>query len=166
MSKLDVLLMFDVNTALPPETDFAEDFTSPEKHFETEGDVARTLRDLGHTVRTHPVFDDLGALVNRLTHSRPELVFNLTECFHFRRQHEPHLAGLLEMLRIPHTGVGATGLSTTSRRPSSCSRPSPGRSSTSASSSSRCSLSPWTPRARRALPRRPWRRTRPARWSG
>lgn len=111
MSKLDVLVMFDVNAALPPESDFNEDFASPEKHFETEGDVTRTLRELGHTVRTHPVFDDLGALVNRLTHSRPDLVFNLTECFHFRREHEPHLAGVLEMLRIPHTGVGAAGLS-------------------------------------------------------
>jgi D-alanine-D-alanine ligase len=110
VSRLDVLVMFDVNRALPPEADFTEDFASPDKAFETEGDVTRALKELGHTVRTHPVFDDLGALVNRLSSHRPDLVFNLSECFHFKREHEPHLAGVLEMLNIPHTGVGAVGL--------------------------------------------------------
>lgn len=108
--KLDVLVMFDSNQPLAPEYDFTEDFARADGAFETENDVCRALRELGHQVRTHPIFDDVGALVSRLTHQKPDLVFNLSECFNFNRAHEPHLAGLLEMLGVAHTGVGSEAL--------------------------------------------------------
>ncbi len=106
---LDVLLIVDVNRVLPPDHDyFANELSQP--GFKKEADVANALKTLGHGVRVFGLFDDLGALVAALKERPPDLVFNLCEAFRDRREYEPFVAGVLEMMGIPHTGVSATGL--------------------------------------------------------
>lgn len=53
--------------------------------------------------RVDPVITALRAL-------RPRLVFNLTECVDGNRSLDAAIAGLLDLLRIPYTGSGLSGL--------------------------------------------------------
>ncbi|MBX3664275.1 MAG: ATP-grasp domain-containing protein [Burkholderiales bacterium] len=50
-----------------------------------------------------PVIAELRAL-------KPRLVFNLTECVDGDRRQDAAIAGLLDLLRIPYTGTGLSGL--------------------------------------------------------
>jgi D-alanine-D-alanine ligase len=105
-----VLIVFDVSRPLPLDHDYgANELTDP--NFRTEADVAKALGELGHAVSFHGLFDDLGLLVARLSQERPDVVFNLCESFRMRREYEPYVAGAIEMLGLPHTGVSASGLS-------------------------------------------------------
>lgn len=110
--KLDVLMLFDLNEATAPEYDFSEHFAQAEsgKPFHTEANVFRTLKALGHQVRTHPLYDDVGGLVSRLSQQKPDLVFNLCEAFRLDRSREPQVVALLELLGVLSTGVGSEAL--------------------------------------------------------
>lgn len=106
--KLRVLVLFDINARVPLEYDYAADLESGQ--FPTERDVIATLRELGHEARPLGVHDELQTLVAHVQQDPPDLIFNLTEVFHQDRRHEPHLAGLLELLGIPYTGADPTTL--------------------------------------------------------
>lgn len=108
--KLDVLMLFDLNEPTAPEYDFSEYFAETGGSFHTEADVFRTLKELGHQVRTHPLYDDVGALVSRLSQQKPDLVFNLCESFHFDQTREPQVVALLELLGVRYTGAGSEAL--------------------------------------------------------
>lgn len=110
MSGLDVVVLFDLNQSVEPGYDFREELKL--ESFETESDVSKTLRKLGHEVEPMSLFDeqDLEALLARVKKKRPELVFNLAEAFRTDRRHEAGIAALLEMLGLPFTGAGAAAL--------------------------------------------------------
>ncbi len=76
----------------------------------TEFHVADALRVLGHRVRILGSGSDVATMVNSLTQERPDLVFNLTEHIQGNRLMDKNIAGVLEMLGIPFTGAGPSGL--------------------------------------------------------
>lgn len=104
--KLDIVVLMDA--ACIPEDD--RDFMLEEPEPTTEHHVVNALRGLGHAVRILGADHNVGEIVAALTGSRPDLVFNLTEVFRGNRRHDANIAALLEMLDIPFTGTGSTGL--------------------------------------------------------
>lgn len=110
MSGLDVVVLFDLNQSVAPDYDFRAELK--EESFETESDVVKALRKLGHDAQPMSLFDenDLEALLARVKKKKPELVFNLAEAFRTDRRHEAGIVALLEMLGIPFTGADAAAL--------------------------------------------------------
>ncbi|MDQ3262240.1 MAG: ATP-grasp domain-containing protein [Myxococcota bacterium] len=107
--KLRVLVLFDLTHPVPADYDFTEDLQT--EGLVTERDVVQALRELGHQPRLFGLYDDLGRLVSTLQQDPPDLVFNLSEAFRTDRRHEPHIAGLLELMKVPYTGTDPAALS-------------------------------------------------------
>jgi len=63
-----------------------------------------------HEVQVLEVGDDLPALVRALAEQTPELVFNLCEQFGDNVQGDAAVAAVLEMVKLPFTGSGASEL--------------------------------------------------------
>ena len=103
-----VLVLFDLNQRVAPDYDWKEDFK--QGNFETESDVSKALKRLGHEPKLLSLFDTLEPLLETIEKDRPDVVFNLSETFRTDRSHEPHLVGLLELLRVPYTGADPTAL--------------------------------------------------------
>ena len=103
---LDVMVLMD-DVAIPQED---RELMGKSSAGLTEGHVSRALRELGHRVRVVGVANDVGSVMKALAEGRPELVFNLTEQFADKRQFDTNVAGLMEMMKIPFTGTGSTGL--------------------------------------------------------
>lgn len=76
----------------------------------TEYHVIGALRTLGSNVSALGVGHDIAAIVSTLTEDKPHMVFNLTEQFGGDRKLDKNIAAVLEMLNIPFTGTGSTGL--------------------------------------------------------
>jgi D-alanine-D-alanine ligase len=72
--------------------------------------VYAALTELGHTVAIHPVTDDLNALVQRLTATRPHLIFNLVEALAGSDATAVAVPALLDGLGVPYTGSRAPGV--------------------------------------------------------
>jgi D-alanine-D-alanine ligase len=68
--------------------------------------VAKALREGGHSVSVFGVHGDLRKLISGLARRGPDLVFNLMETFGNDQLGAAAVAGLLHLLRIPHTGGG------------------------------------------------------------
>ena len=102
---MNVTVIVDAGTILPEDAEFV---ASPQTS--TEGHVIGALRNLGHEVRIIGVEDDLAGLVAALTQHPPDIVFNLAEQFRDNRRLDKNLPALLEMMAIPFTGSGPTGL--------------------------------------------------------
>ncbi|RJP18191.1 MAG: D-alanine--D-alanine ligase [Deltaproteobacteria bacterium] len=68
--------------------------------------VADALAARGHDAWPHTFGKDAGELVSSLRASRPDAVFNLSECPYLSPEKELHACALLELLRIPYTGNG------------------------------------------------------------
>jgi D-alanine-D-alanine ligase len=104
--KLTITVLVDAATV--PDED--PQFQDPAGKAITEYHVIEALRMLGHTVSVIGVFDNLEEIVHRLTESRPDLAFNLTEQYYGQRLWDKNLAGMLDLLQIPYTGAGPMGL--------------------------------------------------------
>ena len=104
--RLSVTVLLDSAT-LPKDDDTSEDYKEEQS---TEFHIIKACRELGHTVSTLGVFDDVEPIVHSLKGNRPDIVFNLTEQFRDIRWLDKNIAGLLELLDIPFTGAGAQGL--------------------------------------------------------
>jgi D-alanine-D-alanine ligase len=78
-----------------------------EKFDEVVEQVAIALRDLGHQVSVLGVHADLRKLYVHLLRKKPDLVFNLMEEFDQNMQGDVGIAGLLDLISMPHTGGGA-----------------------------------------------------------
>ncbi|MBD3240775.1 MAG: ATP-grasp domain-containing protein [Chitinivibrionales bacterium] len=98
-----------VDEATVPHDD-SEFRTPPARAASTEYQVIGALRDLGHDVRIVAATDDVAGLVRELVDNRPDVVCNLTELFRWDRRLDANVAGLLQMLNVPFTGAGASGL--------------------------------------------------------
>lgn len=84
-------------------------------YLEKEGDekldgvveqVAEALRAGGHTVSILGVHGDVRKLIVGIARKKPDLIFNLMEMFGDNLCGDVAVAGLLDLLRIPHTGGG------------------------------------------------------------
>lgn len=104
--KLKVTVLADKWTI--PSSD--PDFTQRPKEPSTEYHVIRTLRELGHNISILGVEDDITIVITTLNGEKPDIVFNLTEQLGGDRCMDMNIAAALEMLGIPFTGSGATGL--------------------------------------------------------
>ena len=107
--KYKVLVLFDSAGTPPADQDFSRELKTDED-WATEAHVIAALEKLGHEVRTIGVYEDPGLIINEVKSHPPDVVFNLTEHFNARSAYDRNVAGLLEMLDLPYTGSGPTGL--------------------------------------------------------
>jgi D-alanine-D-alanine ligase len=108
-SKRKVLVLFDSAGTPPADQDFSRQLKHDED-WATEAHVIEALNKLGHEVRTIGVYEDPGLIIDEVKSHPPDVVFNLTEHFNARSAYDRNVAGLLEMLDLPYTGSGPTGL--------------------------------------------------------
>ena len=101
---LTITVMMDIGAISSEDADFT---TKPQT---TEGYVVNALRELGHGVRILGVGYDITPVVHDLTEHPPDIVFNLTEQFRDDRIHDKNVAGLLELMKVPFTGAGASAV--------------------------------------------------------
>ncbi|HEY2988200.1 MAG TPA: ATP-grasp domain-containing protein [Candidatus Binatia bacterium] len=106
--KRKVLVLFDSAGTPPADQDFSRELKTED--WAAEAHVIDALKQLGHEVRTIGVYEDPGLIIDEIKAHPPEVVFNLTEHFNARSAYERNVAGLLEMLDVPYTGSGPTGL--------------------------------------------------------
>ena len=106
--KLKVMCLFDlVEPASGP--DFREELEN-DADWQTEDDVLGALGELGHEVTTVGLLDDVNVVVEAVKSIQPDVVFNLTEQFDGDRSLDKCIAAMLDLLRVPYTGAGPTGL--------------------------------------------------------
>lgn len=107
MKSLKVLLLFDLSMNLPT-AEYANYWNTPD--WKPERDVKNTLTKLGHEVIPFGIFDDVEAFVKVVKEQKPDLVFNMSEAFSNKRDFEPNLTALMQMLGVPFTGSGPRSL--------------------------------------------------------
>src|SRR4029079_10240914 len=106
---MKILALFDVAQAVDPGEEFSPE-SLKEQDKPTEACVLECLTRLGHDVETLAVFDNVPAIVEKLTTYAPDLVFNLSESFHHDRSHEPNIPALLDLMKVRYTGSGPDAL--------------------------------------------------------
>ena len=94
---------------VPPEDEAAatEDVL---EETETERDVLRALRALGHKVEVVGLYDELTPLREAVRRFRPHLAFNLLEEFYDEAIYDYNIVAYLELLRVPYTGCNPRGM--------------------------------------------------------
>lgn len=107
MKSLKVLLLFDLSLNLPVE-EYADYWNTPD--WKPEKDVRNALVKLGHEVIPFGIFDDIEAFVKVVKEKKPDLVFNMSEAFSGKRDLEPNLTALMQLIGIPFTGSGPMAL--------------------------------------------------------
>ena len=86
------------------------DFLHPPEEPITEYHVIETLRELEHNVSVLGADKNVEEMIRGLKKYEPELIFNLTEHLAGDRKFDKNIASFIEMLGIPFTGAGSTGL--------------------------------------------------------
>jgi D-alanine-D-alanine ligase len=104
----NILVLFDTLTPTQLDRDYTEELKDP--NWETEADVIRAVRELGYTVGTLGLYDDLDLIRQKIDAFRPSVIFNLVECFRGNSALDQHIASVLELHGIPFTGCGAMGM--------------------------------------------------------
>lgn len=101
LSHLTVAALFDKEILVPGTTRFVAG----------EGDrsLINALRRLVEKVVVG-AYSDVAGLTSWLKDVRPDVVFNLTEQADGDREKDAHICSLLELLKLPYTGVGPRGL--------------------------------------------------------
>ena len=107
MKSLKVLLLFDLSINLSPEA-YADYW--PTAEWKTERDVRNTLIKLGHEVIPLGIHDDIEPFLKIVKDQKPDLVFNMSEAFSGKRNFEPNLTALMELVGVPFTGAGPMSL--------------------------------------------------------
>jgi D-alanine-D-alanine ligase len=104
--ELNITVLVDI-AEIPPED---PDFLAVNGKQSTEYHIIGTLRGLGHNVSVLGLMGNIEETMIQLREHEPDLVFNLTEHLGGDRKFDKNIAALLEMLEMPFTGAGATGL--------------------------------------------------------
>jgi D-alanine-D-alanine ligase len=108
---MKILVLFDLQRSpKPDETPFTMRELREEEDKPTEADVISCLKRLDHEVEQLAVFDNVLAIVEKIRAFAPDVVFNLTESFDTKREHEPNIPALLELLKVKYTGAGPDAL--------------------------------------------------------
>ena len=103
-----VLVLFDTAGTPPADQDFTKELATDD--WAAEAHVIDALKKLGHQVRTLGVWDEPSMIIDEIKSNPPDVVFNLTEHFNEVSAYDRNVAGLLEMMGVPHTGASPTGL--------------------------------------------------------
>ena len=104
--KLNITVLVDI-AEIPPED---PDFLAVNGQQTTEYHVIGALGNLGHNVSILGFMGNIEEAIIQLKEQEPDLVFNLTEHLGGDRKFDKNIAALLEMLEMPFTGTGSTGL--------------------------------------------------------
>lgn len=107
MKSLKVLLLFDLSMNLNRE-EYADYWNTPD--WKAERDVRNTLIKLGHEVIPLGIHDDIEPFIKIVKEQKPDLVFNMSEAFSGKRNFEPNLTALMELVGVPFTGAGPMSL--------------------------------------------------------
>jgi D-alanine-D-alanine ligase len=107
---LRVLVLFDIARSVPIDESFGPRILRHREDKPTEADVITGLRALSHEVETLAVFDDVLAIIEKVRAFQPDIVFNLSESFHYDRAHEPNIPAMLNLMKVRYTGCGPEGL--------------------------------------------------------
>ena len=106
--KLKVLVLFDGVQPTPIDADLSAEMKTEE--WETEANVMAALKELGHNAEHLAIFDDVDLVRQKMESFQPDLLFNLVEQFKNNPGFDQNVVSLLEMLGVPFTGCGSTGL--------------------------------------------------------
>lgn len=107
MKSLKILLLFDVSIQLSPD-EYTHYWNTPD--WKTEKDVRNTLVKLGHRVIPFGIHNDIEAFLKLVREEKPDLVFNMSEAFSGKRDFEPNLTALMQLMGVPFTGAGPMSL--------------------------------------------------------
>lgn len=107
MKSLKVLLLFDLSIQLPT-SEYEKYWNTPD--WKSENDVRMALIKLGHQVIPFGIFNDIQAFLKIVNDEKPDLVFNMSEAFSGKRDFEPNLTSLMQLMGIPFTGSGPMSL--------------------------------------------------------
>lgn len=108
MPRLRVLVLFDLPCAPMLGARPEEVMVGPD--WQDERDVVRALKRADHDVSLVGVYNDLANTIAEIQAKKPDVVFNQCESFAGNRLQEPHIASMLELLRLPYTGAGPDAL--------------------------------------------------------
>jgi len=103
-----ILILCDADGVTGPDENFASRIQGED--WKTERDVLKALKTLGHPYEIAGVFDDIEIMLEKIKSSKPDVIFNLVECFQRKSFHERNIASLFELTGIPFTGCGPTGI--------------------------------------------------------
>ena len=78
--------------------------------WKTEYDVVSELKDMGHSVETVGVYDDINVIRNAIDEFKPHIAFNLLEEFHGNSLFDYHVVSYLELRKQHYTGCNPRGL--------------------------------------------------------
>ena len=106
--RLRVLVL--VHEDLVPPDDADEIIRTSHPDWETEYDVIRALKRLGHEVHALGVQSDLGMIRAAIEVLKPHIAFNLLEEFHGVALYDQAVVSYLELMRTPYTGCNARGM--------------------------------------------------------
>jgi D-alanine-D-alanine ligase len=81
-----------------------------EPDWRTEGHVVAALKALGHEVHLGAIYKNPRDLIDIVERIHPNLVWNFVQTFHGTRYYESHIAGVLELCKVPYTGCGHRAL--------------------------------------------------------
>src|SRR4051812_40342073 len=70
------------------------------------GQVAKALRQRGHTPSVLGIHGDLGKMLSGIRRRKPDLIFNLMEMFGENLRGDVGVVGFLDLVDIPYTGGG------------------------------------------------------------
>jgi D-alanine-D-alanine ligase len=107
---MKILVLFDLYRRPEPDERFSPRTLEREEDKPTEADVLRALSRLGHEVDSLPVYDNVPAILDKLSTFLPDVVFNLSESFAASRANEPNIPALLELMKVRYTGSGPGAL--------------------------------------------------------
>jgi hypothetical protein len=89
-----------LDAAAAPRGPFAKEIAQ----WRMEFDLVRAMRARGHEVTCVEPNGEVDPIRDAVEGGRPHVVFNMLEEFHGFVEFEPHVAALLEMLKVPFTG--------------------------------------------------------------
>lgn len=108
MRRLRILVLMHPD-CMPPES--SEGYSAEEiNKWKTEYDVVSTLRAAGHDVHPLGVQEDIKPVRDEIEGFKPHVVFTLLEEFHYQTAYDQHIAGFLELMKVPYTGCNPRGL--------------------------------------------------------
>ncbi len=107
--RLRILVLFEVNDPPAPDEEY-ERRMREESDWRTEGHVVTALKALGHEVHLGAIYKNPRDVIDLVERIQPDLVWNFVQTFHGTRHFESHIAGVLELCRVPYTGCGHRAL--------------------------------------------------------
>lgn len=104
-ARLRILVLFEVLEPPAPDEEYERRMREA-PDWRTEGHVCAALKALGHEVHLGAIYKNARDVIDIVERIQPDLVWNFVQTFHGTRYFESHVAGVLELCRVPYTGCG------------------------------------------------------------